>query len=310
MAHQHGAATAAHTAGHHQRLLTTLVLTGTIFVAEVLGAAVTGSLALLVDAGHMLTDVSVLAASTVTAFMMRRKPTKSRTWGWARLEVITAAAGGLLLLFVGLYALVEAVMRLTGQEADGIKDVRLLLFFGVLGLAANIGSIMVLRAQSGDNMNMRAAFLEVVNDALGSVAVIVSAVVMMATGWDGFDAVAGGVIALMMIPRAYVLVRDAMRVLLEETPTGLDLDQVRAHLEGVDHVIAVHDLHASTVASGMPILTAHVIVDKQMTMEEAGRVLEQLQLCLCEHFPVSVPHTTFQLEPEGYTGPGSAQIHA
>lgn len=92
-------------------------------------------------------------------------------------------------------------MRLTGQEADGIKDVRLLLFFGVLGLAANIGSIMVLRAQSGDNMNMRAAFLEVVNDALGSVAVIVSAVVMMATGWDGFDAVAGGVIALMMIPR-------------------------------------------------------------------------------------------------------------
>ena len=285
MAHQHGTGTAAHTAGHHQRLLTTLVLTGTIFVAEVIGAAVTGSLALLVDAGHMLTDVSVLAASTVTAFMMRRKPTKSRTWGWARLEVITAAAGGLLLLFVGLYALVEAVMRLTGQEADGIKDVRLLLFFGVLGL-------------------------EVVNDALGSVAVIVSAVVMMATGWDGFDAVAGGVIALMMIPRAYVLVRDAMRVLLEETPTGLDLDQVRAHLEGVDHVIAVHDLHASTVASGMPILTAHVIVDKQMTMEEAGRVLEQLQLCLCEHFPVSVPHTTFQLEPEGYTGPGAAQIHA
>ena len=85
---------------------------------------------------------------------------------------------------------------------------------------------------------------------------------------------------------------------------------MRAHLEGVDHVIAVHDLHASTVASGMPILTAHVIVDKQMTMEEAGRVLEQLQLCLCEHFPVSVPHTTFQLEPEGYTGPGAAQIHA
>lgn len=224
--------------------------------------------------------------------------------------MITAAAGGMLLLFVGFYALVEAVMRLAGQEADGIKDIRLLLFFGILGLAANIGSIVVLRAQSGDNMNMRAAFFEVVNDALGSVAVVVSAVVMMATGWDGFDAVAGGVIALMMIPRAYVLVRDAMRVLLEETPSGLDLDEVRAHLEGVGHVIAVHDLHASTVASGMPILTAHVVVDKRMTMEEAGHVLEQLQLCLCEHFPVSVPHTTFQLEPEGYKGPGSAQIHA
>lgn len=308
-AHGHGPHVVASDAGHHRRLLTTLVLTGSIFVAEVVGAAITGSLALLVDAGHMLTDVAVLAASTATAFLMRRKPDKSRTWGWARLEVVTAAAGGLLLLFVGLYALVEACMRLFGGAPDGIEDVRLLLFFGVLGLAANIGSIFVLRAQSGDNMNMRAAFLEVVNDALGSVAVIVSAVVMMATGWDGFDALAGGLIALMMIPRAAALLRDAMRVLLEETPEGLDLDKVREHLESVDHVVAVHDLHASTVASGMPILTAHVVVDDGMTMRQAGLVLERLQACLREHFPVSVPHTTFQLEPEGYTSPSAAQIH-
>lgn len=295
---------------HAGRLTTTLILTGTIFVAEVVGAVVTGSLALLVDAGHMMTDVSVLAASTLTAYLMRRRPNNARTWGWARLEVITAAGGGVLLLFVGLYALVEAGMRLFGAESDTIHDVRLLLFFGLLGLAANVGSILVLRARSGDNMNMRAAFLEVCNDALGSVAVIVSAVVMMTTGWDGFDAIAGAFIALLMIPRAFILVRDAMRVLLEETPEGLDLDKVREHLQQVPHVIAVHDLHASVVATGMPILTAHVIVDRDMTMEQAGEVLHRMQDCLREHFPVSIPHTTFQLEPEGYTSESASRIHS
>ncbi|NEG70038.1 cation diffusion facilitator family transporter [Bifidobacterium choloepi] len=307
--HHLGGAKPAEGPGHHTRLLVTLGLTLTIFVAEVVGAVVTGSLALLVDAGHMMTDVSVLTASTVTALLMRRKPDKSRTWGWARLEIVTAAAGGLVLLFVGLYALLEAGMRLFGG-GDDVHDVRLLLFFGLLGLAANVGSIFVLRSQSGDNMNMRAAFLEVCNDALGSVAVVASAIVMMTTGWDGFDAVAGGLIALLMIPRAVRLIRDAMRVLLEETPDGLDLDAVREHLARVPHVVSVHDLHASTVATGMPILTAHIVVDPGLTMEQAGQILQQLQACLREHFPVSVPHTTFQLEPAGYTSESRREMHS
>ncbi|KFI65549.1 cation diffusion facilitator family transporter [Bifidobacterium cuniculi] len=304
--HTHGSPDGA---GHGRSLAITLSLTGTVFLAEVVGAVVTGSLALLVDAGHMLTDVSVLAASTVTAVLMRRKPDKSRTWGWARLEVITAAAGALVLLFVGLYALVEAGMRLFAHADEQIHDVRLLLGFGILGLAANVGSILVLRAQSGDNMNMRAAFLEVCNDALGSVAVIVSAAVLMATGWDGVDAIAGALIALLMIPRAVRLLHDAVRVLLEETPRGLDLDAVRTHLEGVDHVVAVHDLHASTVSTGQPILTAHIVVDPDLTMQQAGQVLHQCQDCLRDHFPVSVGHTTFQLEPTGYTSPSADAIH-
>lgn len=308
MAHDH-ASIDAHSASHSRRLLTTLCLTGLVFLAEVVGAVITGSLALLVDAGHMLTDVSVLAASTVTAWLMKRKPNKSRTWGWARLEIITAAGGALVLLFVGIYALVEAAMRLFGHGGDVIHDIRLLLAFGILGLAANVASILVLRAQSGDNMNMRAAFLEVCNDALGSVAVIISAVVMMTTGWDGVDAIAGALIALLMIPRAVRLLHDAMRVLLEETPEGLDLDQVRTHLAHVDHVIAVHDLHASTVATGQPILTAHIVVDPNLTMEQAGQVLRDCQDCLREHFPVSVLHTTFQLEPQGYTSDSAATIH-
>lgn len=313
MAHSHAgvdATTAASGAEHQKRLMMSLGLTSTVFIAEVVSAIVTGSLALLVDAGHMLTDMSVLIASTVTAVLMQRKPSNKRTWGWARLEVLTAAVGALVLLIVGIYALVEAGMRLFGGAADEVHDVRLLLFMGILGLAANVGSIFILAGQSEDNMNMKAAFLEVVNDALGSVAVIASAVVMMLTGWDGFDAIAGGLIALLMIPRAVKLLHNALKVLLEETPDGLNLDEVRTHLENIPHVVAVHDLHASTVSTGMPMLMAHVVVEPGMSMDQAANVLSQLQDCLREHFPVSIPHTTFQLEPQGYRSPSAEQLHS
>lgn len=311
MAHNHESVTTSATDGraHQQRLTMTLALTGTVFIAEVVGAIITGSLALLVDAGHMLTDMSVLIAATITAILMRRKPSNTRTWGWARLEVITAGVGALILLFVGIYALVESGMRLFGPSEADVRDPRLLLFFGILGLAANVGSIAILASQSKDNMNMKAAFLEVMNDALGSVAVVISAIVMMSTGWTGFDAVAGGIIALLMIPRAIALLRNAVKVLLEETPDGLDLDAVREHLEGVPHVVAVHDLHASTVSTGMPILTAHVVVEPGLTMQQAAEILEQLQDCLRDHFPVSVPHTTFQLEPQGYQSVSGERVH-
>lgn len=306
MAHTH---TTPQGAGHQQRLIATLSVTLTVFVVEVVAAFITDSLALLTDAGHMLTDVSVLVASTITAILMRRKPNSTRTWGWARLEIITAACGALVLLFVGIFALFEAGMRLFGNSEAEINDVRLLLFVGVLGLVANIISITILSSQRGDNMNMRAAFLEVMNDALGSVAVVTSALVMLTTGWDQFDAIAGGIIALLMIPRAIKLLHNAVRVLLEETPKGLDLDEVRKHLESVPRVVAVHDLHASTVSTGLPILMAHVVVEDGLTMEEGARILRQLQDCLREHFPVSVPHTTFQLEPEGYSSPSAEEMH-
>lgn len=298
--------------GHaHQRsLVTALSLTCVVFLAEIVGAVITGSLALLVDAGHMLTDVSVLVASTATAVLMRRKPDNVRTWGWARLEVVTAAAGSMVLLFVGLYAFVEAGMRLFGGSDDGVQDAGLLLLFGLLGLAANLGSLVVLASQKHDNMNMRAAFLEAMNDALGSVAVVVSAVVIMGTGWRDFDAVAGGVIALAMVPRAVSLLHHAVSVLLEETPEGLDLNKVRQHMESVPHVLAVHDLHASTVSTGMPIVMAHVVVDPGLTMQQAAQILERLQNCLLGHFPISIPHTTFQLEPEGYRPPEAEHLHA
>ena len=147
---------------------------------------------------------------------------------------------------------------------------------------------------------MRAAFLEVVNDALGSVAVLISAVVMMATGWAGFDAVAGGLIALLMIPRAIKLLASSVSVLLEETPPELDMAKVRKHLEDVPGVLEVHDLHANSVSTGLPQLTAHVIVRQGTSAVENERILTSMQRCLRDHFPVSVEHTTFQIEPQGH----------
>ena len=285
---------------HRRQLLTTLALTGSVFVAEVVGALVTRSLALLVDAGHMMTDMAVLIASTVTAVLMDRRPTNRRTWGWSRLEVITAAGGALVLLAVGIYAIVEAVLRLWSPGRDQVHQQGLLLFFGLLGLAANVGSILVLASGHKDNLNMRAAFLEVVNDALGSVAVLVSAVVMMITGWAGFDAAAGGLIALLMIPRAIKLLASSVSVLLEETPADLDMAKVRKHLEGVPGVLEVHDLHANSVSTGLPQLTAHVVVRQGTTAVESERILTSMQRCLRDHFPVSVEHTTFQIEPQGH----------
>ena len=285
---------------HRRQLLMTLALTGSVFVAEVVGAVVTRSLALLVDAGHMMTDMAVLIASTVTAVLMDRRPTNRRTWGWSRLEVITAAGGALVLLAVGIYAIVEAVLRLWSPGRDQVHQQGLLLFFGLLGLAANVGSILVLASGHKDNLNMRAAFLEVVNDALGSVAVLVSAVVMMITGWAGFDAVAGGLIALLMIPRAIKLLASSVSVLLEETPADLDMAKVRKHLEGVPGVLEVHDLHANSVSTGLPQLTAHVVVRQGTTAVENERILTSMQRCLRDHFPVSVEHTTFQIEPQGH----------
>ena len=292
---------------HARRLIAALCLSTTILVAEIAGAAVTGSLALLVDAGHMLTDISVLTASTVTAVLMRRKPSAERTWGWARLEVVTAAGGALALLAVGLFALVEAVQRLLGG-GEQMQSPKLLLFFGVLGLLANIASMIILIGDRQSNMNMRAAFLEVVNDALGSVAVVISAVLVMTTGWSNFDSIAGVVIALMMIPRAGKLLHSSMRVLLEETPEGLDLDAVRTHLQNVPHVVDVHDLHAITVATGLPTLSAHVVVDAE-NVDDYADVLTSLQCCVRDHFPVSVEHSTFQIEPEGYVNIRDGVFH-
>jgi len=293
-AHGHG-----HTATPRRRLAIAFTITATILVAEVVGALWTGSLALLADAGHMLTDAGGLLMALIAASLTLRPATPERTWGWRRAEVLAAGAQATVLLGVGLYALIEGVRRLFDPPEVTSTG---LLVFGIVGLVGNIASMAVLAGGRGASLNMRAAFLEVVNDALGSVAVIVSAVVIATTGWTRIDALAGILIAALIVPRALKILREAGHVLLESTPKGLDLAAVRRHILAVPHVQGVHDLHATQVATGLPVLTAHVVLEDACFRDgHAPRILAQLQDCVAEHFDVSVEHSTFQLEPETHS---------
>lgn len=285
---------------HARRLALSFSFNLVVFVAEIVGAVLTRSLALVVDCAHMLTDLLVLLAAIVTAVLMSRKPTRRRPWGWDRLEIITGGASAAILMCVGVYALIEAIRRLFFVP-DTIQDVPLLAGFGVLGLVANLLSLVTLVSRRKDNLNMKAAFLEVCNDALGSVAVLIGSVVILLTGWTGADAVAGAIIAVLIFPRAGKILASSIRVLLIEVPEEIDPEEVRRHLEGVDGVVSVHDLHIAAVRTGVVSITAHVTVRRGLTQDGQQRVLEAMQECVRHHFPVSIEHSTFQLEPEGYT---------
>lgn len=291
-AHDQGQAT------HRGRLAIAFGITASILVAQVVGAFWTGSLALLVDAGHVITDAGGLLLALIAAQVMLRPATTTHTWGFRRVEVLAATAQAAILLAVGLYALIEGTKRLF--EPPDVHGEGLLLF-GIIGLAGNIAAVAVLASARSANLNLRAAFLEVVNDALGSVAVIVGAIVISTTGWQRADAVAAMFIAVLIIPRTLVLLRETTRLLLEATPKGLDLAEVRRHFLALPHVRDVHDLHASQIATGLPVLTAHVVVDDECFQDgHAPRILDALQACVAEHFEVSVEHSTYQLEPAGH----------
>ena len=272
--------------------MTVLVITVTVLVGEVIGAAVSGSLALLADASHMLTDVAGLTLAWIASALAQRPVTLARTWGFRRAEVVAAAAQAAVLLAVGGFVLVEGIRRLVDppEVASGA-----MLIFGSIGLVGNLVGIAVLARSRSANLNMRAAFLEVVNDALGSLAVLAAAAVIAVTGWSRADALASLLIGVLIIPRTLKLLRESVDVLLESTPKGLELSAVRKHLLTVAHVQAVHDLHASQVAAGLPVLTAHVVVDDSCFHDgHLPSLLDEIQQCLAGHFDVE--HSTVQFE--------------
>jgi len=292
--HDHGAGHRTGAADHRARLAVAFGVTATLFVAQAVGSVLTGSLALLTDTAHMLTDATGLLVALVAASLVLRPATKRRTWGFRRVEVIAALGQATLLLAVGVYALVEGVRRLLAPPEVPSSE---LLVFGVVGLVGNVVAIAVLASGRRANLNMRAAFLEVLNDALGSLGVIVAAVVIATTGYQRADALAGLFIAALIVPRAFRLMRETTGVLMEFTPAGLDLDEVRAHILALDHVQDVHDLHASTVATGLPTISAHVVVDDVCFRDgHALEIVERVRSCVAHHFPVSVEHSTFQVE--------------
>ncbi|NKI42038.1 cation diffusion facilitator family transporter [Streptomyces physcomitrii] len=294
--HAHGTSGATLSAGYRGRLRLALGITLTVMVVEIVGGLVADSLALIADAAHMATDALGLAMALLAIHFASLPPSDRRTFGYARAEILAALANCLLLLGVGGYVLYEAIDRfLTPAATEGGPVV----VFALVGLVANLISMLILIRGQQESLNVRGAFLEVVADALGSVAVLVSAVVIMTTGWQAADPLASLLIALMIVPRTVKLLRETLDVLLEAAPKGVDIAEVRAHILALDGVEDVHDLHAWTITSGMPVLSAHVVVAPDFLSGIGNeKMLHELQGCLGDHFDVE--HCTFQLEPSGH----------
>jgi cobalt-zinc-cadmium efflux system protein len=270
-----------------------LTITATVLVVELVGAWVTGSLALLADAGHMATDTAAIVLALGASYVAARPAGPRSTFGWHRAEILAAAVNALVLLVVCGYLLWEGVRRLLEPSS---VEAGPMVAFAAVGLAANAVSLLVLNRSDTGSLNLRGAATEVLADLVGSVLAVTAGVVILVTGYQRADSVASLMIAVLIAPRAFWLLRDATVVLLEIAPKDLDLDDVRRHLEDVRGVVDVHDLHAWTITSGMPSLSAHVTVtDEELARVGVGGVLDRLCECTREHFDID--HATFQVEP-------------
>lgn len=294
--HDHHRPAATATARERGRLTLVLAITLAILVAEVVGGVVAHSLVLVADAGHMAADAGGIGLSLLAAWFAARPPSDARTFGYQRAEILAAVVNAVVLLGIGTFILVEAVRRL---DHPAHADASLMLVFGIVALAGNGAALALLRRGQDRSLNVRGAFLEVLSDLLGAVAVLVAAAVIAATRFQRADAIASIVIGALILPRTVKLLRDAVDVLLEATPKNVDLADIRRHICGTAGVLDVHDLHVWTVTSGVPVLSAHVVVaDEHLADGGGGRVLDELGHCLAGHFDVE--HCTFQLEPASH----------
>ncbi|MEU8540602.1 cation diffusion facilitator family transporter [Streptomyces sp. NPDC048717] len=296
--HSHGGPppTGTAAAAYQNRLRIALGITLSVMVVEIIGGMVADSLALIADAAHMATDAVGLGMALLAIHFANRPPSGNRTFGYARAEILAALANCLLLLGVGGYVLFEAIGRfLEPAETRG----GLTIAFALVGLVANVISLSLLMRGQQESLNVRGAYLEVLADALGSVTVLIAAGVILLTGWTYADPIASLVIGLMIVPRTVKLLRETLDVLLESAPKGVDMAEVRAHILALPGVEDVHDLHAWTITSGLPVLSAHVVVAPD-ALDAVGHeeMLHALQSCLGSHFDVE--HCTFQLEPAGH----------
>ncbi len=277
---------------NRKRLLITLCLGLSVLVVQAIGAVLSGSLALLADTVHVFADVFGVFMALVAITIASRPTKQRRTFGLYRLEILATVANGLLLLGLSAFILIQAYERWFNPEPI---DAPIMLAAGVFGLVANSVGVWLLRSGSKDSLAVRGAYLEVMSDALGSIGVVLAAVILITTGWEQVDSLVSLAIALFMIPRTLLLLRDAFSILMESAPTGVNLDEIRQHISDVPGVVAIHDLHVWTITSGMPSLSAHVTVEPDPFVDGSGaRILVELNECLHDCFEIG--HTTFQLE--------------
>ncbi|HET7322356.1 MAG TPA: cation diffusion facilitator family transporter [Longimicrobiaceae bacterium] len=289
-AHGHGHSHAG--AGNARRLGIVLVLVLLYMAAEVVGGLLTNSLALLADAGHMLSDAGALALSLFAVWISRKPATPSHTYGFYRTEILAALANGATLVAISIYVFFEAIRRL--GEPPSVQG-GLMMAIAVGGLIVNLASLWILESGREANLNVRGAWLHVLTDALGSVGTIVAGALIWALGWEWADPVASLLIGLLVLYSSWALLREAVAVLMEGAPGHIDVDRVRAALVELPGVLSAHDLHVWTITSGMIALSAHV---HSAPDRPQGALLNEIRGMLQERF--GIEHVTVQVEPEDF----------
>ncbi len=289
MVHEHS----THRLADRRGLILAIIFTGTILLAEVIGGILTNSLALLADAGHMLVDLASLVMSLLALTFALRPPSKERTFGFHRLEILAALANGVTLILICLYVFYEAYQRiLTPQPVQGPG----MLAIAFVGLVANVAAVVVLG--KGESLNVRSAFLHVLGDTLSSVGIIMGGLVMLFTGWYIIDPIISVLIALLILVSAYRVTVEAVNVLLEATPKGINLHEVVEAVREVEGVRDMHDVHIWSITSGLHALSAHLLIDDQLTSCSVD-IVERVQSLLRRDFDIA--HTTLQCECEHCT---------
>ena len=295
MGHDHGHSHAgAATAGarHRKPLFIAFCLTATYMLVELIAGLTTGSLALLSDAAHMGTDVLGLGMALAAITLAQASAHPQRTFGTYRLEVLAALANGVLLFAVAGYVLYEAWQRFSSPpDVPGLP----MFVVAVVGLIVKLISFRLLMAGAKESLNVKGAYLEVFADMLGSVGVIVASSIIFTTGWPYADPLIGAAIGLYILPRTWKLMGQALRILMEVAPDGLDVDEVESRIRALPGVAEVHDLHIWTVTSGLDTATGHVVLDDDA---ELHAVLDRVTALLAEEYHVT--HATIQCEPASH----------
>ena len=291
--HSHGVSANA----DRRYLIGAITLLGLFMIAEVIVAFTSGSLALLSDAGHMLSDVGAIAVALWAMHLAAQPASGSWTFGWKRAEILSAAGNGVTLLVVSGIVAFEAIRRLINPpDVEGGAVV----IVALVGVAVNIAAAWLLARANRTSLNVEGAYQHILTDLYGFIGTVIAGVVILLTGWTRADPIASLIVVALMLYAAWGLLRDSGRILLEGAPGNVDLDSLRAHLLETQHVRAVHDLHVWTVTSDLPALSAHVVVEDECFADgHAPQLLDQLQACLHGHFDVE--HSTFQLEPASHS---------
>jgi len=290
--HNHNHTHAQRRSGNRRRLTLALLLAAGYMVAEIVGGLVTNSLALLADAGHMLSDTAALGLSLFAVWIAERPPTPQRTWGYYRVEILAALVNGAALVAVSIFIFVEAFHRIA-QPPEVLGAWMLLIATG--GLGVNVAGLWILSGGRHESLNVRGAWLHVLTDALGSIGAMAAAALIWAFGWYRADPAISALIGLLVIYSAWRLVAESVSVLMESAPRGIDVDEVRSVMAAVPGVVGVHDLHVWTITSGLDSLSAHVDVSDGRRPSE---ILAELRRVLHERF--GIDHITIQIEPEDF----------